>query len=212
MHLLLFRSLRFLPFSLLIFALNSEAAFSDISKIYREMPSLEAFNVCLGGGCAEVKQMSITPQEWIQVTNVFTKQRNEDVSEASFEREKISEAVGELEKIVGAKIGTSEDRAGTFNNSKYAGQQDCNDEAINTTTYIRLLQYNGLVKLHVTEDTRTRNFFFNGWPHSTAVIHEIATGERFAVDSWFYDNGVPATIVPFKLWKSGYIPADSPIR
>jgi hypothetical protein len=29
------------------------------------------------------------------------------------------------------------------------------------------------------------------------------------VDSWFYDNGEPATIVPFDVWKSGYIPEDS---
>jgi hypothetical protein len=58
---------------------------------------------------------------------------------------------------------------------------------------------------------RTRNFFFTGWPHSTAVIHEQISGNRYAVDSWFYDNGEPATIVPFDVWKSGYIPEDSPL-
>lgn len=89
---------------------------------------------------------------------------------------------------------------------------DCNDEAINTTTYIRLMQYYGLIKLHEAEDMRTRSFFFNGWPHTTAVIHNKTTGERYAVDSWFYDNGIPATIVPFDLWKSGYIPLDSPVH
>lgn len=193
-------------------ALNSQAAFSDISKIYREKPSLEGFNVCLGGGCAEMKHVTITRAEWEQVSAIFLNKTECVEVQESLERKQISEAVGLLEKIVGEKIGTSGDRAGTFNNSKYTGQQDCNDEAINTTTYIRLLQYGGLVKWHESEDMRTRNFFFNGWPHSTAVIHEKATGERFAVDSWFYDNGVPATIVPFKLWKSGYIPTDSPLN
>lgn len=69
-----------------------------------------------------------------------------------------------------------------------------------------------LINLHEVEDMRTRGFFLNCWPHSTAVMHEKSTGERFAVDSWFYDNGVAASIVPFKLWKSGYIPEDSPVR
>ncbi len=52
--------------------------------------------------------------------------------------------------------------------------------------------------------------YFTGWPHTTAVIHESASGQRYAVDSCFYDNGFPATIVPFEVWKAGYIPADSP--
>jgi hypothetical protein len=102
--------------------------------------------------------------------------------------------------------------AGTFFDGKLAGQQDCNDEAINSTTYMRLLKINGYMPLHEIEDTRTRNFFFTGWPHTTAVIREIKTGERYAVDSWFYDNGHVATIVSFKQWKANYQPEDSPIN
>ena len=130
---------------------------------------------------------------------------------AAEERIKIALAIGQLETIVGKKIGTSGDLAGTFDNSASKGQQDCNDEAINSTTYMRLLQQAGYLKFHEIEDTRTRNFFFTGWPHTTAVIHEIKTGDRFAVDSWFYDNGHAATIVPFAQWKANYQPADSPI-
>lgn len=209
---LLFSIVRFLLMGFLLISFYAEAAFSDITKIYFEVPSIDGLHVCFGGGCAAMRHVSISTQEWTQILGIFAMQRNEDVSEASFERRQISEAVGLLEVILGAKIGTSGDRAGTFNNSKYPSQLDCNDEAINTTTYIHLMQYYGLIKLHESEDMHTRNFLFNGWPHSTAVIHEKATGEQFAVDSWFYDNGVPATIVPFKVWKSGYIPADSPIR
>ena len=44
------------------------------------------------------------------------------------------------------------------------------------------------------------------------MIHEIATGNRYAVDSRFFDNGTPATIVPFALWKSGYIPPGGPLN
>jgi hypothetical protein len=190
--------------------LSAEAAVSDISRIYHDTPNLGAFEVCSGGGCADIQRVAITLEEWQKVVAIFTAAKGAPVN-AVQERKQIADAVGVLEKIVGDKTGTSTDRAGTFDNSAFAGQLDCNDEAINTTTYMRLMRQQGLIKLHEIEDMRTRNFFFTGWPHSTAVIHEIASGQRYAVDSWFYDNATPATIVPFELWKSGYIPADSPI-
>ena len=194
---------------LLALSINSNAALSDISYIYRQVPVLHGFDVCSGGGCAEIKHVSLTDEEWQMISSVFA--NAVAVSNAGKERDMISEAVGTFERIVGDKTGTATDRAGTFGNSDYPGQLDCNDEAINSTTYMRLMRQNGLIKLHEIEDMRTRNFFFTGWPHSTAVIREIATGTRYAVDSWFYDNGLPATIIPFAEWKSGYVPADSPV-
>ncbi len=193
---------------LAITACNAQAALSDMSRIFHQTPSLEALEVCFGGGCAEVKQVALTTEEWQKVERLFA---SNGPLNATQEREKIAQAIGLLEDIIGEKVGTSNDIAGTFYTGSLTGQLDCNDEAINTTTYMRLMRQMGLIKWHEVEDTRTRNFFFTGWPHSTAVMHDINTGERFAVDSWFYDNGAPATIVPFATWKSGYHPADSPI-
>lgn len=193
----------------LLLPLNLQAAISDINRIYKETPKLEAFEFCSGGGCVDVHSVALTNAEWQSVAAVFT--QVESLADASLERQHIAEAIGLLERIVGAKTNTSTDRAGTFNNSNYSGQLDCNDEAINSTTYMRLMVQHGLIKLHDVDDMRTRGYFIFGWPHSTAVIHDLATGEHYAVDSWFYDNGVSATIVPLTLWKSGYFPADSPI-
>ena len=195
--------------SFLVFSLPANAALSDINRIYQQIPALHDFEVCTGGGCAEVKHVSLTDDEWQSIASIFTNARM--VTNAEQERDQIALAIGAFESIVGSKTSTETDLAGTFGNSDYPGQLDCNDEAINSTTYMRLMRQNGLLKFHEIEDTRTRNFFFTGWPHSTAVIHETASGERFAVDSWFYDNGFPATIVPFTVWKSGYIPEDSPV-
>lgn len=191
---------------------NVEAEVTDISRIYNARPSLDGFDMCFGGGCAEISHVKISHEEWQEVVDVFS---NIDVNvihsqeKAAQERDRIAQAVGVLEVIVGDKTGTAIDRAGTFDNSSFSGQLDCNDEAINTTSYIRLMRQAGLIQWHEVEDMRTRNFFFTGWPHTTAVIHEIANGQRYAVDSWFYDNGLPAIIVPFSVWKSGYIPEDS---
>ena len=191
--------------------LNAEAAVSDISRIYHETPNLGAFEVCSGGGCADIQRVALTLDEWQKVVAIFATTKDTQIGAAQ-ERKQIADAIGVMEKIVGAQTNTATDRAGTFDNADFPGQLDCNDEAINTTTYMRLMRQKGLIKLHEIEDMRTRNFFFTGWPHSTAVIHEIASGQRYAVDSWFYDNAMPATIVPFEVWKSGYIPADSPIK
>jgi len=154
-----------------------------------------------------VSKTNIKAIEWNRVLRLF-----KPVSKTAFEeRDRIAKAIGLMEGVVGKKTGTASERAGTFNNSKYSGQLDCNDEAINTTTYMRLLKQNGLMLFHEIEDTRTRNFFFTGWPHTTAMIREVATGDQYAVDSWFYDNGHAATILPFAIWKENYFPKDSPI-
>lgn len=199
---LLFSIVLSLPF-------NAHAAIADITRIYQQVPVLNGFDVCMGGGCAETKHVSLNYEEWQKIAVIFSSAGTSP--DAKQERKLIADAIGEIEKIIGAKTGTTTDRAGTFGNSDYPGQLDCNDEAINTTTYMRLMRQNGLMKLHEVEDMRTRNFFFSGWPHSTAVIHQITSGDRYAVDSWFYDNGIAATIIPFALWKSGYIPPDSPV-
>lgn len=187
----------------------AHADFSDIARIYRQTPYVHDFEVCTGGGCVELKQVNIAHSDWQTVVRIFTQAG--DVYDAKRERELIAQAIGAMESIVGRLTDTDTDLAGTFGNSDFSGQMDCNDEAINSTTYMRLMRNYGLIKFHEIEDMRTRNFFFNGWPHSTAVIRETASGKRFAVDSWFYDNGFPATIVPFSEWKSGYIPEDSPV-
>lgn len=188
--------------------LNAQADLSDMSRIFRQTPSLAAFDVCYGGGCAEVKSVTLGAAEWQQITDIFAK-INHGTPEQ--ERQLIAKGVAKLEIIVGEKIGTSNDLAGTFFEGYLSGQQDCNDESINTTTYMRLMRQSGLIKWHQIEDTRTRNFFFNGWPHTSAVIRDTSANTLFAVDSWFYDNGQPPVIVPFQEWKAGFRPPDTPI-
>jgi hypothetical protein len=186
---------------------SAQAGIADINRIFRQTPSLNALEVCQGGGCVQFNQVSISDAEWKNVAEIFKIKANN----AADERLQIGQAIGALEKIVGAKNGTLSDLAGTFDNDDFPGQLDCNDEAINSTTYMRLLKQGSFMQFHEIEDMRTRNFFFTGWPHTTAVIREAKTGARFAVDSWFYDNGHAATIVPFATWKANFQPADSPI-
>ena len=186
----------------------AHADITDIYRIYHQNPQRNHFQTCQGGGCAIVKASELSDDEWKQVEALFEPMPETE----SQERELVAQAIGLIEGLVSQKIGTMLDKAGTFNNADYPGQQDCNDESINTTTYLRLLKQAGLMRMHQVEDMRTRHFFFSGWPHTTAVIRASSSQQQYAVDSWFYDNGLPATIVKFEDWKAGYVPEDSVLK
>ena len=177
-----------------------------ISRVLRQQPTLAGFDMCHGGGCAAVERVSLSDKEWALVSGEF----DPLPENADQERSAIAKAIGTMERIVGAKTGTGTDRGGTFGNSAYPGQLDCNDESTNSTTYMKLMLQAGLIRFHEVMDTKTRGFFFNGWPHTTAVIREQHSGQRYAVDSWFYDNGVPAVILPLEVWQAGWKPSNSP--
>ncbi len=179
-----------------------------MTRVLQQSPSPEQFDFCWGGTCAEVVRTGVTQQEWQRVRALF----QPPPSDAATERTAIGRAIGVLEGMIGARTGTAEDRAGTFGNSAWPGQLDCNDEAANSTTYMRLLLADGLLRFHRVLDTTTRGGFLIFGRHSAAVIQEIASGEQYAVDAWFYDNGQPAVIVPLAAWARGWRPADSTAR
>lgn len=195
--------IRPLSFSLLLLA--AVPACADLEAVTRNLhQSVEPahFVICHGGGCATEVETGLDDEEWESVREEF----NGVADNADAERQRIANAISLLERIIGLRTGTSGDRAGTFGNSAYPGQMDCNDEATNTTTYLKLMLREGLLRFHHPIDTKTRAFFFNGWPHTTAVMQENNSGKKFAVDSWFHDNGEPPEIVPLELWQSGWKP------
>jgi hypothetical protein len=200
----------FLINSLLL--LGASAAYADgptVTRVLHQAATVSSFDMCHGGGCADISHVSLTKEEWQQVINVF----DPKPIDAEGERKCIAIAIGLMEKIVGAKTGTDTDRGGTFGNSNYLGQLDCNDESTNSTTYMRLMNQAGLIRFHEILDTKTRGFFLNGWPHTTAVIREKQADQlgskSYAVDSWFYDNGKPAVIIPLTLWETGWKPTNT---
>jgi len=123
------------------------------------------------------------------------------------ERKLISDTLAWMEKRVGDVVGTSADRPG----DDLAGggdptQMDCVDVATNLTSYMLVLQTNGLIKSHtvgpiVIKEDLTRGF--DGWPHYAAVLVEHGTRQRFAVDGWKLASGIAPEIVEVERW---YIP------
>lgn len=197
-----------IAFALLTTPIASIADADAMTRVLRQKPTLEHFSFCWGGTCAAVETVSLAPEEWERVRSLFTPLPVHPEQE----RERIREALGLFEHLIGPKTGTSGDRAGTFGNTAWPGQLDCNDEATNSTTYMRMMRDAGLIRFHDILDTKTRGGFLIFGRHSTAVIAEIGTMQRFAVDSWFYDNGHPATILPLSTWQAGWKPENSAAR
>lgn len=197
--------MRRLFYSVLLLPVLAWAGIDDMVRILQQTPVPDEFSFCWGGTCAGVETVSLRDEEWQQVRQVFA----EPAEDAEGERLLIAEAVGLLERLVGAKTGTDGDRAGTFGNSAWPGQLDCNDESTNTLSYLRMMTNAGLIRQHQVLSATTRGGFLIFGRHTTAVIQEIANSQQYAVDAWFHDNGIPPEIVPLGVWQDGWRPGNS---
>lgn len=171
-----------------------------LSKRDLSMPTAQSFQSCRGYGCQYIDEVNLTQKEWRTIDRLFRPK----AKTAQAERKKITQAIAQFEKIVGSKTGTSEDIWGTFQKGGHK-QQDCVDESTNTTIYMLALKERGHIK-HNTIGTPQSRVPFLRWPHQTAVIQDNKTSERYAVDSWFHNNGKPPEIIDFKTWKDGWKP------
>jgi hypothetical protein len=87
---------------------------------------------------------------------------------------------------------------------------DCIDESTNTYQYLSALQELDLMKWHHVDLKQRRIVWFA--THWTATIREIDSNQRFAVDSWYRDNGELPYIQPIADWskKRGFSDAFNP--
>lgn len=187
------------------------ASYTDYLRMYNiNPPTMEEFTHCYDYGCKTKVSLALPKNTKRQLEKIFTP----TPKNAEEERQKISNAIKVFENNIGNITGTKNDKRGTFrlyqDNAKSTKkfQQDCVDESTNTTIYIALLQQLNLLAFHTPSFPTSRQPFIGGapWWHQTAVIQEIETSEKFAVDSWFRDNGYPAFIVPYQEWINGWLP------
>ena len=165
-------------------------------------PVPERFSVCFDHSCRTVVTRSFSTREWRWITAPL----QQPAPSAAAERVAIADTIARMEQLVGEKTGTAGDRGGNLSGFGRQGQMDCIDESSNTTTYLKMLQQDGLLRHHVVGNRVTRFGLFAGMPHTTAVIEDIAASQRYAVDSWFFDNGDSPVIMLLEDWESGWRP------
>ncbi|MGD2138702.1 MAG: hypothetical protein PVJ66_09935 [Gammaproteobacteria bacterium] len=167
-------------------------------------PAPERFSVCFDHSCRTVTSLSLSDREWAAVIAPLVV----PAAGAAGERTAIAAAIAVMESVVGEHTGTSRDRGGNIRGFGQPRQMDCIDESTNTHTYLYMLEKAGYFRHHRLVDRITRFGLFVGMPHTTAVIEDLETGTRFAVDSWFYDNGQPPPVIEVSEWKSGWRPGQ----
>ncbi len=163
-----------------------------------------AFDICHAYGCQRQQRVNADETFWNSINSVFTPTPTSGVEE----RERIAEAIGVFERYVGPRTGTDTDTHGTY--YEYGeDQMDCIDESTNTTVYLKLLDKQGYLKFNEITSVEARSPVKTGrWWHQTATVRDLETGQRYAIDSWFENNGYPAYVVPYEIWDTGWKPAE----
>ena len=164
--------------------------------------STQQFAICNLFGCEETTVVILSNTDWMLIDNIFSP-RAKDSTE---ERGRIARAVAQLEQMIAVQAGTGDDQAGQHGLFRGTRQLDCIAETINTTSYLILLQKRGLMQRHALRYPQHRGLMHGQFPHNTAVIEDLKTGKRYAVDAYFHANGVPPEIVPVSKWISGFTP------
>jgi hypothetical protein len=161
---------------------------------------------CYGHSCARQQTVSFMPADWDGVRAVFAN----PPAEAEDEQARIKVAIGLMERFAGAQAGTSGDKGGTmeFGHDTGTPQLDCYDDAINASNFLGLLERDGLLRHYRVEMPVQRAFVNGDIIHATGVVRELASGKRYAVDSSYFDNGKPASIVPLDAWLDGWSPPE----
>ena len=153
------------------------------------------FVQCYDFGCKSTREIQLQPAQWRQIRALFAAGVNDSASE----KQAIRRAVALLERFTGEISGTYRDRAGNYPGTDIPRQMDCIDESTNTFQYLNALQELGLLRWHRVDRKQRRIVWF--LTHWTATIREIGSGELFAVDSWYRDNGEPPYLQPLEDWQ-----------
>ena len=173
---------------------------------YQEFKSREPTGntvfVCHAYGCQMQTPVKFGPEQVREIAEVMRKTKKADT--AYEERRAMAYAVSWMERYAGEKTGTKDDRPGMeFNGPGDPTQQDCVDEATNTTSYLLILQKNGLLKYHTVGRPFSKGNILLGvsnWPHWTGVLWETKTKQKWAVDSWIYANGENPVVIEAEKW------------
>ena len=170
-------------------------------------PQGNRVTVCHAYTCKEQTAFTFRPKDVAAISAVMTRVKRANTPFE--ERRAVAYAIAHMEVKVGKKLGIKDNPGMQFTASGDPSQQDCVDEATNTTSYLLVLQSNGLLKHHTVAGTMSKEDLGRAiaefkpvkyWPHYTAVLTEKKTGQKYAVDSWLFPNGENPAVVKVEDW------------
>ena len=170
-------------------------------------PQGDSVTVCHAYGCKAQTPFSFTHADIAELSALMRSVPRDDSPRE--ERRAMAYAIGWMERRVAPAAGTTTDRPGMdFSGSGDQSQQDCVDEATNTTSYLLVLDRHGLIRHHAVERPFAKDDF-GKWTHWAALIRDKQTGELFAIDASASGNGENPTV---QSAASFYVPDSSADR
>jgi hypothetical protein len=153
--------------------------------------------VCYNYGCAAEDLAVFTDARLSWVRDLMM-----SAGDAEHEREYLALVIGKLYAWAGQQTPIVADRGGNWDDDGQPGSMDCIDHSTTTTRFLNLLAGRGWLRYHRVLAPDWRRYRLIG-QHFSAVILDAATERRYAVDSWFVDNGEPAVVLPIEEWLDG---------
>ena len=152
-------------------------------------------NVCWDYGCDRNARVIVPEQAWTRIRALF----HPAAPDPAAERDRIAQAIALFEQAVGPLTGTDHDHYENVVGAGRPGQMDCIDESRNTDGYLRALAERGLLAWHDVGERHERLVWILD-QHWTAVVIDRTDGKRWAIDSWFLDNGKRPYVQRLDAW------------
>ena len=150
--------------------------------------------ICINYHCKRTVPVILDQEDQAQLRALFW-----NVETPEQERHQLRLAIALLEDTVGRLTGTWRDLGKNAAGAGKHGQLDCIAESKNTTSYLKLMDQDGLLRWHRVLERTVRHPWILDF-HWTAVIEDQTSGIRYAVDSWYLDNGQPPYIQKLDDW------------
>lgn len=187
---------------------NLSAAYLD--RYARPDPTPAAFTECHGFSCSVVSQVSLSPKQWRRVAAVF----RPPAPNAAAERRQIAHAVALMQRLVGAQTGTAVHQwthkdMWIVPNLGDPTQLDCIDEAVNTWTYMTMMERDSMFRFHRVTELAYAGLPTDPNPRNAAVIQEKETGAYYVIDPSLVNFAVPPPVMPLRVWTGAWPPKIS---
>lgn len=178
----------------------------------------ERVKVCYNYGCLAQSVVEISDERLAEVELLL-----HAATDAAGERAAIGQAVGKMLAWAAEQSPIGADRGGNYADEGVYGKMDCIDHSTTTTRLLRMIEAKGMLRFHHVLDPALRRRFLL-FEHYSALIEERKPGAsdcgcdgetepdpsaQFVVDSWFFDNGHAAAVMPLARWQAGESPNDN---
>ena len=166
----------------------------------------EKVKVCFNYGCLAQAEVVFSNAQLSDLAQLMRSART-----AEEERQAIGEAIGRLLGWAGQQSPIAADRGGNYLDDAIYGRMDCIDHATTTTRLLSMMERHGMLRFHRLDEPVLRRRFLL-FEHYSALIKEVSGDSsevdagRYVVDSWFFDNGQPAAVMPLASWQKGESP------